>query len=313
MSLVSILLPVYNEEQTLNELYQQLKEATKDSPYKFEIIFVDDGSSDNSYSIIEGFCHQDKRVRAIKLSRNFGHQLSITAAIDASSGDAIVIMDADLQDPPSLIPEMLARWEEGYDVVYASRQQRKDTWFKRITAHLFYRFFNLIASYKTPQDTGDFRLMSRKAVQALSQLRERNRYLRGLCFWIGYKQTAISFARGERIAGKTKYPFLKMVRFALDGLFSFSNLPLRLSSYLGFVLSFFSLIYLTWILIQKFILKDPHLVLGWTSLLAVILLLGGLQFLILGIHGEYIGRIFDETRKRPLYLIEKKEGFANNE
>jgi dolichol-phosphate mannosyltransferase len=312
-SLVSILLPVYNEESTLNELYLQLQEAIKDSPYEFEIIFVDDGSRDSSYSIIQGFCREDSRVKAVKLSRNFGHQLAITAAIDSASGDAVVIMDADLQDPPRLIPEMIAKWQEGYDVVYGLHQQRKDTWFKKVTAYLFYRFFNLISDYKIPMDVGDFRLISRRAVKALSQLKERNRYLRGLIFWIGYKQTAIPFARAERLAGESKYPFLKMVKFALDGLFSFSNLPLKLSSYLGFVLCFFSLIYFIFILIQKFIIKDPHLVLGWTSLLATILLLGGLQFLILGIHGEYISRIFDETRRRPLYLIEKKEGFVDNE
>jgi dolichol-phosphate mannosyltransferase len=313
MSLVSILLPVYNEESTLHELYRQLKEAIKDSPYEFEIIFVDDGSKDNSYSIVQGFCREDSRVKAVKLSRNFGHQLAITAAIDSASGDAVVIMDADLQDPPSLILEMIAKWQEGYDVVYGLHQQRKDTWFKKVTAHLFYRFFNLISDYKIPTDVGDFRLMSKRAVKALSQLKERNRYLRGLIFWIGYKQTAIPFARAERLAGESKYPFLKMVKFALDGLFSFSNLPLKLSSYLGFVLCFFSLIYLVFLLIQRFIIKNTHFVLGWTSLLAAILLLGGLQFLILGIHGEYISRIFDETRRRPLYLIEKKEGFVNNE
>lgn len=310
--LISIVLPVYNEEEVLDEFFLRLKTVISNLNYEWEIIFVDDGSKDASWKKILSFCEKEAIFKGIRFSRNFGHQIAISAGIEFAKGDSVVIMDTDLQDLPELIPTLIEKWEEGYEVVYAIRKGRKDNLFKRTTAYFFYRILNLISEQPIPQDTGDFRLLDRAAVDALKRLKEKNRYMRGLTSWIGFSHIGIPFQREERRKGKSGYPLSKMINFAIDGILSFSTFPLKISSYLGFFMCIFSFVYLSRVLIQKFILKDPHLILGWTSLIASILLIGGLQFLILGIQGEYIARILNETRERPLYLIKEKRGFEEN-
>lgn len=269
----------------------------------YEIIFVNDGSRDRSWSRILELSSRDPHVCAVNLSRNFGHQIAITAGVDVSRGDAVVVMDADLQDPPELIPALYARHLEGYDVVYAQRRTREgETWFKDVTAKIFYRLIRRMATVDIPIDTGDFRLMSRRVVQDLRRLQEKHRFVRGLVTWVGYNQTAVLYDRAARAEGGTKYPLGKMVRFALDGFTAFSSQPLRLATHAGVLFASLSLLLMIGLTIYK-MAGGEGLVTGWTSTVVAVLFLGGVQLLAIGILGEYIGRIYEEVKGRPLYLV----------
>lgn len=305
---LSVVAPVFNEEPILPELYRRLRETLDAIGEPWEIVFVNDGSRDRSLDIMRELHRQDPRVRVVGFSRNFGHQIAITAGLDYAQGDAVVIIDADLQDPPATIAEMVKKWREGYDIVYAVRAQRKgESWFKLFTAHLFYRLINRITGVKIPVDTGDFRLMDRRAVEAMRALREHHRFMRGLSAWIGFRQVGIEYVREERYAGQTKYPFRKMLRFALDGITAFSYLPLQLATYLGFIIAGLSLVGIVATIILR--LSGSQAFYGQASTLVMVMFLGGIQLISLGIIGEYLGRIYDEVKRRPLYLVQETLGF----
>ncbi len=311
--LLSIVIPIFNEGPLLPELYSRLKNVLKPLPLSHEIIFVDDGSRDASFTHLQSLSEKDSDIRAIRLSRNFGHQLAITAGMDYCKGDIVVIMDGDLQDPPELIPKLLEKWEEGFEVVYAVRKKRKgERFLKLITAFFYYRLFKWITKVQIPSDTGDFRLMSKRAVSELRKLRERHRLIRGMVSWVGFKQTGIEYERDRRYAGKTKFSWIKMAQFGLDGITSFSTLPLRLATYLGFFVSFLSLIKIIELSVNYFRMQ---FVPGWASIMVAVLFLGGVQLITIGIIGEYIGRIHEEVKNRPLYLVEETINFksTNNE
>lgn len=308
----SIVIPAYNEEAVIAESYKRLKAVMDTTNEEYELIFVNDGSRDKTCEILSSICDKDKNVKLIDFSRNFGHQTAITAGMDNSSGQAVVVIDADLQDPPEVIIDMIAKWKEGYDVVYGKRGKRKgETFFKLFTAKVFYRFLKSMTTVDIPVDTGDFRLIDRKVCDALSSLSEKNRYVRGLVSWVGFKQTDVTYVREERFAGETKYPLKKMIKFALDGITAFSYKPLKLSTYLGFLLSAGSFIYLLAVICIK--LFTDKAVSGWASTLSVSLFFNGIILIMLGIMGEYIGRIYDESKNRPLYIIREKKGFSDDE
>lgn len=308
----SIVVPVYNEELVVRESYKRLKEVMDSTGEPYELIFVNDGSRDQTEQLVSELCDADANVRLLSFSRNFGHQTAITAGMDAASGQAIVVIDADLQDPPEVILEMIAKWKEGYDVVYGQRISREgETWFKKLTAKAFYRILKSLTSVDIPVDTGDFRLIDRKVCDVLSSLTEKNRYVRGLVSWVGFRQTAVRFHRKERFAGETKYPLKKMLKFAMDGITTFSYKPLKLTTYVGFLVSFCSFIYLLVVICLK--LFTDRTVSGWASTLSVSLLFNGVILMMLGIIGEYIGRIYDETKNRPLYVIRERKGFNDEE
>ena len=310
--LYSIVVPVYNEEEVILETYIRLKKVMEALKETYEIIFVNDGSRDRTAVIINNICEKDDKIKFIDFSRNFGHQTAITAGMDYSEGDAVVVIDADLQDPPEIIPEMIEKWKEGYDVVYGRRLERKgDSLFKKITAKVFYRFLRKMTDVDIPVDTGDFRLIDRKVCDALKTVNERNRYVRGIISWLGFKQTGVEFIWDKRFAGETKYPLKKMLKFAFDAITSFSYKPLKLASYAGLLLSALSFIYLLVILLQKLFIKEST-VQGWASILAVNLFFNGIVLIILGIIGEYIGRIYDEAKGRPLYVVRKVKNIKNN-
>lgn len=298
---LTIVVPAFNEEASIEPMRDRLAGALEGVVDGLEMIFVDDGSTDGTWARIEAAAGHDARVRGLRFARNFGHQAAVTAGIDAALGRAIVIIDADMQDPPEVIPEMVARWREGFDVVYGQRHEREgETWFKRATAAGFYRLLRAITNVDIPVDTGDFRLMGPHAVEAFRALPERNRFIRGLVSWIGFRQVAVPYRRSRRHAGVTKYPFRKMLRFALDGITSFSFLPLRLATFLGFVVSLLAFVYIVVVIVLKAVGISWS---GYTSLMASILFLGGVQLLMIGLLGEYLARIFDEVKRRPLYLV----------
>ena len=305
MKKVSLLIPAYNEEETLGLLYNELNKAMDDIPgYEFEILFVNDGSNDNTLNIIRNLRKRDSRINYISFSRNFGKETAMAAGFDYVSGDAVVIMDADLQDPPGLIKEMILYWEEGYDDVYAKRRTREgETWFKKFTSSAFYRLLQTMTKIPIQEDTGDFRLLDRRAIESLKKFREKQRYTKGMFSWIGYNKKEILYDRKPRAAGKTKWNYLKLFNLALEGVTSFTTFPLRISTILGILVSIFSIVYMFVILIKSMIWKDP--VKGYPSMMVTILFLGGVQLISLGIIGEYIGRIFNETKYRPLYIIDE--------
>ncbi len=299
----SIVAPVFNEEETLPEFYRRTRAVmdTLDGPC--ELILVFDGSRDRSPEIGDQLRAQDPRVKLIKFARNFGHQIAITAGIDYAEGDAVIIIDSDLQDPPEVIPRLIEKWKEGYQVVYAQRAKRAgETAFKLITAALFYRLIRRLASIDIPPDTGDFRLIDRRVVLALRQMREHHRFMRGLSVWVGFKQTGILYDRAERFAGHTQYPLRKMVRFALDAITSFSHVPLQLVTTLGFLVSLLALLAIPIVIVLRLVLGFDFLG-GQASTLIAVLFMGGVQLISLGILGEYLGRIYDEVKQRPLYIV----------
>jgi polyisoprenyl-phosphate glycosyltransferase len=301
---ISVVLPVHNEAGTLPELHRRLTGALERlGPY--EIVLVDDGSTDDSWVHLMELAKNDAHVELLRLSRNFGHQAALTAGLDAARGEAVIVMDADLQDPPEAIPALVAKWQEGFDVVYGVRTAREgETRFKLWTAAAFYRALRSISHVDIPADAGDFRLLSRRAVDALALMPERARFLRGMTSWVGFRQVAVEYEREARYAGKTNYSRRRMITLALDAITSFSTAPIRVVTSLGFVLVLFCVGVLAWTVYVK--LFTDTAVAGWTSLLAVVLLLGGMQFVALGVIGQYVARIFEEAKQRPLYLVSER-------
>jgi len=302
--MISIVVPIFNESETIDTCYQRLKKVLDSlESYSYEIVFVDDGSQDDSYQKLVDFADRDSKVRIIKFSRNFGHQIAITAGIDHAHGDAVVIIDADLQDPPEVIKEFISKWEEGYEVVYGVREKREgEGMMKLLTASLFYRLLKAMINIDIPVDVGDFRLMSRRAADKLKELKERDRFVRGLVSWVGFRQIGVPYCREKRYSGETKYPYRKMIKFALDGITSFSSVPLKLAAWLGYFTSLLAFLYLCSVFVQK---AMGVTVQGFATIMVGMLFLGGVQLICLGIIGEYIGRIFNETKQRPMYVIEQ--------
>lgn len=298
----TIIAPVFNEEESLPVLYQRVKEVMDSTGEAWELVLVDDGSKDKSSELMRNLAAEDERVRPIIFARNFGHQIAVTAGLDYSRGDAVVIIDADLQDPPEVILELIAKWKEGYQVVYAVRAEREgETWFKKMTASLFYRIIYRITDVKIPLDTGDFRLLDRKVVDVMGKMRERHRFLRGMSSWIGFKQVGVNYKRAARYAGSTKYPFRKMLKLALTAITSFSYFPLQLATYLGFMAAGIAVVAIPVVIVMR--LTGSAAFSGQASTLLAVLFLGGVQLLSLGILGEYVGRIYDEVKGRPLYIV----------
>jgi dolichol-phosphate mannosyltransferase len=298
----SIIAPIYNEIDNLPELYRRVKEVMDSSGEPWELILVDDGSTDGSTERIRELGQKDKIVRPVIFARNFGHQVAITAGWDYARGDAIVIIDADLQDPPEVILELTKKWKEGYEVVYAVRSEREgESWFKKFTAAMFYRIIYSITDVKIPVDTGDFRLMDRKVVDVLKQMKERHRFPRGMSAWVGFRQIGVTYKRAARVAGVTKYPFSKMLKLALNAITGFSYFPLQVATYFGFVSAGISILAIPVVAILR--LAGSHFFEGQTTTLISVLFLGGVQLISLGILGEYIGRLYDEAKGRPLYIV----------
>jgi dolichol-phosphate mannosyltransferase len=299
---LTLVLPIYNEEEVIPILHDRLQSFLGTLGVDTEVLFVNDGSRDKSLELLRELAKKDARYKVLGFSRNFGHQSAITAGVDYARGKAVVVMDADLQDPPEVVVEMLERWREGYDVVYGKRGSREgETWFKLITAKYFYRVFAAMIPIEVPLDTGDFRLMSRQVVLTLRSLRESHRFVRGMVAWVGFKQIAVIYDRPGRAAGETKYPLKKMVRFAIDGITSFSVVPLRFATYLGIFISLASVAYAMWALFVKLVLHAT--VQGWTTTVVLVALLSSVQLLMIGILGEYVGRIYEQVKLRPLYIV----------
>jgi polyisoprenyl-phosphate glycosyltransferase len=308
---LSVVVPLYNEAGIVPQLLERIGGVVERlrSEYDYEIVLVNDGSADGTAAAIRREMERRPHVVLVNLSRNFGHQLAATAGLEIAAGDAVILMDGDLQDPPELIETFLRRWREGYDVVYAVRRTRPgESRFKLFTARLFYRVIKRLTRIAIPLDAGDFRLMSRRVVEALRRSPERNRFLRGMVSWVGFNQTAIEYDRDVRYAGSTKYPLAKMMRFAMDGITSFSDIPLRFASYFGFTVSAIAFIYALIVIgFKLFSLNPPAYTPGWASTIVAVLFLGGVQLMSLGILGEYLGRVYDEVKGRPLYLISEIE------
>ena len=300
--LLSVVVPIFNEEENIRLLHERLCGVVKKLNTELEFIFVNDGSRDNSLAIIKLLAASHSNVKFIDFSRNFGHQIAVTAGLDIAKGDAVVIIDADLQDPPELIAEMFAKWQEGFEVVYAKRKERRgENFFKKFSAKLFYRVINKMISFNIPMDTGDFRIIDRKIVDVLKSMPEQQKFLRGQISWAGFKQTYVEYDRDPRHAGETGYTFKKMIKFALDGITSFSDAPLKLASLMGFIVSGFAFLMILYALYARFISRDY--VQGWTSLMLAVLFLGGIQLICLGMIGEYISRVANNIKNRPLYII----------
>jgi polyisoprenyl-phosphate glycosyltransferase len=302
-ALISVVAPVYNEAETVAELHRRLTAAL--APLgRYEVVFVDDGSTDGTWDVLRELAQEDVRLRLLRLSRNFGHQIALSAGLDHARGDAVVSMDGDLQDPPELIPDLVESWLEGADVVFAVRRRREgETWFKLATASAFYKLINSVSSVDIPEQAGDFRLLSRRALDALLAMPERARYLRGMSSWIGFRQSQVEYTRDARRAGQTKYPLRRMLHFAGDAVTSFSATPIRFVAGLGFASVALCLVALAWSLYVR--LFTDQTVAGWTSVMVLVLFLGGVQLLSLGIIGQYVGRIFDEVKGRPLYFVDE--------
>ena len=309
--LISIVVPCYNEASGLREAHRRLSAAAGEiAEATFEFIYVDDGSRDDTPAVLHELSEADRRVRGLRLSRNFGQQIATTAGLEHATGDAVLIIDADLQDPPELLAKMYARWREGYHVAYGQRAERAgETRFKLLSARLFYRLLNRLSRVAIPEDTGDFRLMDRAVVDAILQMPERDRFLRGMVSWVGFRQIAVPYRRESRYAGGTKYPMLKMLRLAADAVVSFSFVPLRLAVWTGFFVIALALAGIVYAIALRFFFDPSHWVRGWASLFVAILFMGGVQLISLGIIGEYVGRIYGEVKQRPLYFVRERFGF----
>ena len=305
--LISLVLPIHNEEGNIPELYVRSKKVLS-SLGSYEIVFVNDGSQDGSLEKLLEICEKDKNAKVIDFSRNFGHQVAITAGINHAGGQVVVVMDGDLQDPPEVIGELFAKWREGFEVVHAKRKTRQDGFFKKTTAFVFYRVMRKLANVDIMEDAGDFYLMDRRAVDAMNGIGETSRFMRGLTSWIGFKRTHILFDRDERKAGKTAYTIKKMIKLAIDGMTSFSYVPLKLATYLGLLSTFIGFVLGVYAIYQKIYFPQTTAQ-GWTSLILAVLFIGGIQLIVLGIIGEYIGRIYTETKNRPLYIVRQKINF----
>jgi len=300
----SVVIPAYNEQEVIKATYDRLTKVMTDMGESYELIFINDGSKDTTAELIAGFCKNDSSVRLINFTRNFGHMSAISAGMENARGQAIFVIDADLQDPPEVFPEMAAKWKEGYHVVYGKRTKRKgESVFKKLTAKIFYRFLRRMTSVDLPPDTGEFRLIDRKVCDAVNSLPEKSRYIRGLVSWVGFKQIPVEYVREERFAGVTKYPFRKMLTFAMDAVTSFSHKPLKLATMMGLSISFFSFLYILYVIYQRYF--TDRTVDGWASTIAAILFTQGIVLMILGLMGEYIGRIYKELQNRPNYIIQE--------
>jgi dolichol-phosphate mannosyltransferase len=307
--MISVIIPVYSEELVINECYSRVKKVcTKLSNYDYEIIFIDDGSTDGTLQALKNIASQDQKVKVVSFSRNFGHQIALTAGLAKVSGKAVFILDADLQDPPELLPQMLDKWESGYDVVYGVRKKRKENIIKKSAYFTFYRILRILTDINIPLDSGDFCLMSRHIVDKINAMPERNRFLRGIRTWAGFKQVGIQYERDKRFAGKSKYSFFKLLRLAFDGMISFSHKPLKIAVSMGFVFILIAIIMIFYALYSliAFPERTPQ---GWTSTFIAIVFFAGVQLFAFGILGEYIGRIFDEVKKRPLFFIKDEINF----
>lgn len=299
----SIIAPIFNEAGNIPDLYTRVRDVLDSTGETWELLLVDDGSTDNSADLMREYAGQDERLRPVIFARNFGHQIAVTAGLDYCRGDAVVIIDADLQDPPEVILDLIAKWKEGYEVVYAVREEREgESWFKLITASLFYRMISSITDVNIPMDAGDFRLLDRKVVDVLNQMREKHRFLRGMSSWVGYRQTGVPYRRVARQVGETKYPFRKMFRLAINAVTSFSYFPLQLATYIGFIAAGISILSIPIVIAIRLWGSETPL-LGQTTTLIAVLFLGGVQLISLGILGEYIGRLYDEAKGRPLYIV----------
>ena len=304
---ISLIVPIYNEEATIDELRARLLPVMEPLG-AFEVILINDGSKDRSPEMLDALCASDPRFIALHFSRNFGHQAAVTAGLHESAGECAVIIDADLQDPPELIAEMVKKWAEGFDVVYAQRRERAgESRMKKGTAFVFYRTLAALTEVDIPTDTGDFALLDRKVIDVLNSMPERNRYIRGLRAWVGFRQTAVQFDRAERFAGETKYPFRRMIALAFDGIFSLSKAPLRLAVYFGFLSAGLSFLLGIWFIVER-LTGRFNTVRGWASTIVIVLFLGGIQLICIGAIGEYIGRTYDEAKQRPLYIVARKSG-----
>jgi polyisoprenyl-phosphate glycosyltransferase len=313
--LVSIVIPVYCSEPILPETHRRLGEVLSAlaPEYDYEIVFVNDGSSDGSMSVLKSIAEKDPRVRALDLSRNFGHQIALSAGIDHAMGDVVVVIDDDLQDPPEVIPQMLEKWREGYKVVYGVRTRREgENAFKRWTASAFYRMLKWMSDVDIPVDSGDFRLMDRAVVDALKSMREETRYVRGMVAWIGFKQCALPYEREARFAGTGNYTMGRLIKFALDGILSFSSRPLALSAQFGMIVTLVAFLSTVYLVVLKLAYPD-RIVAGWTSVLVAVLFMGGVQLISIGVLGSYLGRVFYETKHRPLYFVAERHGFADDD
>jgi dolichol-phosphate mannosyltransferase len=300
--LITIIAPIFNEIENLPVLYQRITDVMEKSELSWELYLVDDGSTDGSTDEIRELAIKDKRVKPIIFARNFGHQIAVTAGLDYSTGDAVIIIDSDLQDPPEVILDLIEKWREGYEVVYAVRAEREgETFFKKITASVFYRLIFKITDVKIPLDTGDFRLMDRKVVNVMNSMREHHRFLRGMSAWVGFKQIGVSYKRAARLTGETKYPFKKMLKLALTAITGFSYVPLQIATYIGFISAGISLIAIPIVILLRILGSQQFI--GQATTLIAVLFLGGVQLISLGILGEYIGRIYDEVKGRPLYIV----------
>jgi dolichol-phosphate mannosyltransferase len=307
--LLSVVVPIHNEQESLGPLEERLSQVLDSLGEPAEVILVDDGSTDQTPVLMALLAGRDPRYKILTLSRNFGHQIAITAGLDRAAGEAIVIMDGDLQDPPEVIPELVARWREEYDVVYAVRRRREgEPFFRRLRAALFYRLFRVVTDLDAPVDVGDFRLIDRRVLTVLNGMRERHRYLRGMVSWVGFRQTGVEYVREERYGGESKYPFAKLLQLGLNGVISFSNAPLELALRIGLVVSALSLATGVAAIVIKIVGLFP--IPGTATIVVLIAFLGGMQLLILGILGTYLGRIYDEVKARPLYLVDREIGFS---
>lgn len=312
----SIVAPCFNEEKGLNELYRRICQVMDQTGEPWELVLINDGSRDKTPQIIRELRAGDPRVKLIDFTRNFGHQIAVTAGLDYAQGEAVIIIDADLQDPPEIILQMIDRWKQGYEVVYAVRTKRKgESWFKEFTAKLFYRIIYRITDVDIPLDTGDFRLMDRRVVEAIRQMRERHRFVRGMTSWVGFRQTGVEYVREERFAGETHYPFRKMLKFALDAITGYSYAPLQIATFLGFLIAGLSAVAVVLVIYARLFMgaagqEQFH---GQATTLVMVLFLGGVQLITLGVIGEYLGRIYDEVKGRPLYLVREAVGFENKE
>lgn len=309
-NLISIIIPVYNEEEMILPLYNRLKETLDEHDIVYELVFVNDGSDDQTNKLIEQLIENDNKVVLVNLSRNYGKEIAMTAGFDYAQGDAAITLDADLQDPPELIPSLIEKWEEGYDVVYATRISRHgESLLRRVTAKVFYLLLQKSTNIYMPRDTGDYRLLSRRALNALNSLRERNRFMKGLYSWIGYKQIGIPYHRDIRYAGSSKWNYWKLWNFALEGLTSFTTMPLKLATYIGVLTSFGAFAFGVFVIVKTMLYGEK--VAGYPSLMVTMLFLGGVQLIALGVIGEYLGRISDESKQRPLYIV--SEYIAKNQ